>query len=103
MRIKQPNLRNRRRAHEASVLVELRASLHAAAAGNAARKRISGFLVLGRHARTGAQIVRAIDRDPRLYRLEIFEDHAAVGRQVADDGELRERLQPNWLLELVNQ
>src|ERR1700694_1291346 len=55
MRIEQANLGNRGRADEAGILVELRTSLHAGAARNAARERIGNFLILHSYARARAE------------------------------------------------
>ena len=39
-------------------------------------------------ARAGAQVVGSVDRNPGLDGLEIFEEHAAIDGEIADDGEL---------------
>src|SRR6267154_6586452 len=88
MHVEQPCLRDGRGAHEARILVELRASFHAAATRNTAGNGISLFLLLRRNARAGTEIVRAIDWNPGLDGFEVLEEYAAVGSQVADDGEL---------------
>ena len=103
MRVEQPHLRDGGRAHEAGLFVELRAGLHAAAAGDAAGKRISRFLLFRRHARAGAEVVGAIDRNPGLDDFQILEEHAAIDSQIADDGKFGERLELNRLLEIVDQ
>src|SRR5207248_11245206 len=64
MRVEQPHLCDGGCAYEISVLIELRADFHAAAAGDAARERVRSLLLLLRHARAGAEIVGAINRDP---------------------------------------
>src|ERR1700693_653390 len=92
VRIKQLHLRDSGCAHKARFFIELRASLHAATAGNAARQRISPTLLLWRHTRPGAEVVRAVDRNPSLDGLQVLENHAAVRRQIANDRELRKRL-----------
>src|ERR1700722_4971815 len=88
MRIKQPHLRNRRRPHESRIFVELRASLHAASARNAPRKRISLLLLLWRYSRSRPQVIGPVNRNPSLHRLTILKDHATVRRQIANDWEL---------------
>src|SRR5271170_3049244 len=97
--VEELHLGDGRRTDEAGRLIELRADLHADSAGDAVRKWITLFLELRKNAWPGAEVVGAVDRDPRLDSLEVFEQHAAVDREVADDGELRERLQPDGLLQ----
>src|SRR4249919_1277176 len=96
MLIEQPDLGDGRRANKAGALIELGASFHAAAAGDAARNRISSFLFGGINTRAGPKIVSAIHRDPGFYGLQILEDHAAVDGQIAHDRKLAERLHANW-------
>ena len=103
MRIEEPHLRNRCRAHESGLLIELRANFHAAAARNATRERVGGFLLLHGHARTGAEVICAVHWHPRLHTLEIFKQDAAIGGEIADDGKLREWLEPDRLFEFVHQ
>src|ERR1700730_513212 len=103
MGVEQADLGNRSRADEAGVLVKLGAGFHATAAGDAARKRIGLFLLLHGHAGAGAKVVAAVNRDPGLYRFEIFEQDAAVDRQVANYRKLRKWLEPDGLFELVDQ
>src|SRR5437773_12165016 len=79
VRIKEPHLRNRCRAHESGLLVELRAHFHAAGARNATRARVGGFLLLHGHARTGTDVVSTVYGHPGLYPLEIFEHYASIG------------------------
>src|SRR5580658_8673340 len=88
MSVEQPHLRDGGRAYEAGIFVELRASFHATAAGDAAGKRIRRFLLFGRQARPGTEVVSAVDWNPGLDGLEIFEENAAIDSEVADDGEL---------------
>src|SRR2546428_9307569 len=96
MRIEEPHLRNRCRAHESGLLVELRANFHAAAARNAARERVRGFLLLHGHARTGTEVVSTVHGHPGLYTLEIFEQYTAISGQVANNRKFRERLEAGW-------
>ena len=88
---------------EAGVLVELRAGFHAAAARDATRERIVFFLFSGRLARARAEVVGSVGRNPGLHLLQVLEEHAAIDRQVADDGELGERFQLDGLLQLVDE
>src|SRR2546426_5081046 len=103
MRIEEPHLRNRCRAHESGLLIELRANFHAAAARNATRERVGGFLLLHGHARTGAEVICAVHWHPRLHTLEMFKQDAAIGGEIADDGKLREWLEPDRLFEVFPQ
>src|SRR5262245_8131364 len=91
--VEEPHLRERRGPDELGLLVVLRAHLHAAAAGHAARERVAHLLLGGREARPGAEVVRAVDGDPRLDALESVEHRRAVHLEVPDDGELGERLE----------
>ena len=75
-------------ADEARVLIELRADLHAAAAGDAIRERVIGFLLLREYARTGAEIVGAIDGNPGFDAHQIFKEDGAIDLEVADEREL---------------
>src|SRR5208282_5070461 len=68
-----------------------------------ARERIGLLLHFRRLPRAGAEIVSAIHRDPRLHLLQVLEQHAAIDREVANDGKLRERLEGDGLLEFVDQ
>src|SRR5437867_5296426 len=103
VRIEEPHLRNRCRAHESGLLVELRANFHAAAARNAARERVDGFLLLHGHAWTGTEVVSTVHWHPGLYTLEIFEQYTAISGQVANYRKFRERLEPDRLFEFVHQ
>jgi len=62
------------RAHEPRLFIELRTSLHAAAAGDAA-ERDKPALSPRRHARPG-RVVGAVDGNPSLDDLQILKDHA---------------------------
>src|SRR6266536_387499 len=57
---------------------------HTDAARNAARQRISLFLLLHGHARSRAEIVSAVHRHPGLHSFEIFKQHVAIHRQVTN-------------------
>src|SRR5258708_17633713 len=91
MRVEQPHLRNGGRAYESCVFVELRAGLHAAATRDAAGNGIGLLLLFRGHARPGAEVVRAVDRNPRFDGFAVFAEHAAVGGQIANDVRLGER------------
>src|SRR5581483_7131180 len=101
--VEEADLRDGGGADEAGALVELRASLHAAAAGDAARERVHLFLNVGSHARAGAEVVGAVDGDPGFDGLEVLEEDAAVDREIANDGKLGERLETDGLFELVDE
>src|SRR5579871_3108903 len=103
MLVEEPDLGTCRRANEAGALIKLRASLHAAAAGYAARDRIGFLLLSWRDTRTGPEIIRAIDRHPGFYSFQVLKDHAAINGQIADDRELAERFQTDRLLQLIDQ
>ena len=53
-------------ADEVGVVVELRADLHAAGAGDAVGERVALLLLLREPARAGAEIVGAVDGNPGL-------------------------------------
>src|SRR6185295_6967723 len=103
MRIKEVYLRDGGRSHEAGFLVELRTDLHAATTGDAVRKRIGLFLLLHGHTRTRPEVIGAIDRNPGLDRLQIFEKYTAVHRQVTNDRKFGEWLQLDRLFQIVDQ
>ena len=103
MHVKQTDLGNSRRAHEACLFIKLRTSLHAAAARDAAGKGISLLLLFRGDTRAGAKIIGAIDRNPRFNGFKVFEDNTAIRGQVADDWELRERFKSYGLFEIVDQ
>src|SRR5438093_8787888 len=103
MRIEEPHLRYRCRAHESGLLIELRSNLHAAAARNATRERVDGFLLLHGHAWTGTEVVSTVHWHPGLYTLEIFEQYTAISGQVANYREFREWIEPDRLFEFVHQ
>ena len=101
VRIEQPHLRDGRCPDKAGIFVKLRAGFHAATARDAAGERVGRLLLFWRNARASAEVVTAVDRDPRLHSLEILEDHVAIGRQIAHNGELRKRFQPDRLLQVI--
>src|SRR5260370_26705559 len=101
MMVEQPDLRDGRRADKPGALIELRTRLHAAAAGNAARQWVCLFLLRGIHARTGAEIVGSIHRDPGLHALQVLKEHAAVDREIAHKGKLAQWLNADGLLQFV--
>src|SRR5262249_2274831 len=101
--VEEPDLGNSRGANKICLVVELRTRFHAAATGNTARKRIGLLLLLRKHARTGAEIVSAVHWYPGFYAFEVLEENVSVHCKVAHDGELGERLKPDWLLQLVDQ
>jgi len=82
------------RADEARVVIELRADFHAAAAGDAIRKRVAGLLLLREDARAGAEVVGAVDGDPGFDGLEVFKEDRAVDLEVADQRETWRAAQP---------
>ena len=57
---------------------------------------IGSFLFLHGYAGPGAEVVTAIDRDPGLYRFKVLKQHAAIDRQIADDGKFGKRFQAGW-------
>ncbi len=67
------------------------------------RERVVGFLLLREDARAGAEVVGAVDGNPGLDGLEVFEEHGAVDLEIADQRELGERLDLDGLLEIVDQ
>jgi hypothetical protein len=71
-------------ADETRVLIELRADLHAAGAGDAVGERVVDFLILREDARAGAEVVGAVDGNPGFDALEIFEEDGAVDLEIAD-------------------
>src|SRR5579859_5311723 len=86
MHIKESHLAENRRAHKIVVLVNLRADFQAVSATNAARKRVSLLLNFRRYARPLAQIVCAVNRNPRLHPLQALEHELPVHRQIAHHG-----------------
>ena len=96
-------MRNCGRAHEASVLVELRTGFHATAAGDTTREWIGLLLLFRAHARTRTQVVGAINRDPRFNRFQIFKQNAAIDGQIANHGEFGKWLEPDRLVEFIYQ
>ncbi len=103
MLVEKPNLGDRGCAHEAGALVELRAGLHAAAAGDATRDRVSFFLLDGIDTRSRAEIICAVHRYPRFDAFQVFKKHAAVDGQIAHDGKLAQRLNLDRLLKFIYQ
>jgi len=91
------------RANEARVVVELRADFHAAAAGDAIRERVAGFLLLGEDAGAGTEIIGAVDGYPGFDGLEVFEEDRAVYLEVADEREFAEWFDLDGLFEIVDQ
>ena len=49
------------------------ANFHTAATRNTAGERISGLLLVHRHAWAGSEIVGAVNRDPGLHAFQVFE------------------------------
>ena len=73
MHVKKTDLADDRSAYEIGMFVYLRADLQAIAAGDAAGERVAFFLQGWRHARTFAQRIGAVDRDPAMRALQAFE------------------------------
>ena len=84
-------------------VIELRTDLHAAGAGDAVGERVIGFLLLGEDTRTGAEVVRTVDRYPRFYAHQVFEQNGAINLKVSNKRELGERLHLDGLLKIVDQ
>src|SRR5437879_2212218 len=103
MHIEQSHLADDGRAHELVVLIHLRANLQAVPASDAIRKRIALFLHFRRHARPFAEIVSAINRNPRLHALQALKHKLSVNREIAHQRKLRHRLDSNRLFELIHQ
>src|SRR5712664_1819874 len=103
MHVKQSHLAENGGAHEVIVLVDLRTNLQAVAAADTSRKGISLFLYFGRDARAFAEIVRAVNRNPRLHPLQTLEHELPVDRQIAHHRKLRQGLDAYRLLQLVHQ
>ena len=93
VQVEEAHLVERGGADEVARRVDLRARLEAAAARHAARERVRRLLVLLRLARPGAELVGAVELDPRLDPLQVLEHARAVDDEVAHDGELRHRLE----------
>jgi hypothetical protein len=103
MRIEQAHLRDRGCSNESRALGELRTGLHAATARDATRERVGRLLRFGRLTRAGAEVVGAVDRNPRFDLFQVLEEHAAVDGEIAHDGELREWLELDGLIEMIEQ
>ena len=101
--VEELDLRDGGRADEVCLFVELRADFHAAAAGDAVRERVIGFLLLGEDARAGAEIVGAVDGDPGFDAHEVLEEDGAVDLKIADERKFRQRLDADGLLEIFNE
>src|SRR5438045_5806159 len=105
MHVEQTDLADDGRADEVSLrrAGDLRANFQAAAAGNAGGKFVGFFLSAGRHARTFAEIVSAVDRDPGFYALQAFKHELPVDCEIADHWKFGERLDANGLFEFIDQ
>src|SRR2546425_2202246 len=103
MHVEQTDLAYDGRADEGIVLVDLRADFETVSAGNATRERISLLLRHRRHARSFAEIVSAVNRDPRLDALEALKHERAVDCEVAHHGKLREWLEPDGLRKRIHE
>src|SRR5205823_6355281 len=88
---------------ESGALVELRASFHAAAAGDAARERIGTLLLFRRKTWAWAEVVGAVHRYPCLHPLQVLEEHAAIDSEVANDRKLGERFKADRLVKVIDQ
>src|ERR1019366_2699189 len=103
MVVEQLDLRDGGRAYKICVFIELRANLHAAAAGDAVRQRVVSFLLLREDARSGAEIVRSIDGNPGFDGHQVVKEDRAIDLEIADQRELREGLNLDGLFEVVNE
>src|SRR5215213_3573729 len=101
--VEEPDLIQGGRADELRVRVDLRADFQADGARHAARHVVAGRLHLRRDPRPRPQVVRAVDIDPRVHFLEPLEEAGAVDHQVADEGELRHRLDGDRLFDLIDE
>ena len=83
MGVEEPHLRDGGRAHEAGVFMETgKATMQQQQECSA--KWIGDFLLFGRHARPWSRIICAVDRHPSFHGFQIFEQHTAVNREIAD-------------------
>src|SRR5437868_9933115 len=88
MSVEKAHLRDGRRTYETCVFIKLGTDFHAATTRDAARERVSGLLLFHSHARAGAEIICAVNRNPGFGALEIFKQHAAIDREIANNGKL---------------
>src|SRR6185295_3208796 len=70
VRVEEERLTDRRGTDEVVVALDLRAHLEATAARDALIQAVHELLHLGRDAGPGAEVVRAVDRDPSLDALQ---------------------------------
>ena len=103
MHIEQAHLADDGGADEMRIFIYFGANFQAVAAADALRQGVAHFLRLRRHARAGADVVRAIDGNPAFGALQIFEHGAAIDLQVADQRKFGQRLQANRFFQFVDQ
>lgn len=106
VRIEQAHLRKRRRSHEVMGCIgELRvgARLEATTARHAFGKLVSPVARFLRHAGARTKIEHAIDVDPSMHALKMFEELLAIDLQIAHERELRERRERDGLLERIDE
>ena len=91
-------------ADEVGVIVELRANLHAAACRRCSWRADNSLPAAAEDARAGAQIVCAVHGNPRFDAHQIFEEDTERSTwRSRTSGNFGERLDLDWLLEIVNQ
>src|SRR6266478_9621162 len=73
------------------------------AAGDAGGKLVRFFLSFRSDARPLAEIVSAVDGNPRFDAFQALKHELPVNSEIADYGKFRHRLQPNRLLQFINQ
>src|SRR6266702_636334 len=100
--IEEPHLADDGRAHKLIVFIHLRAYLEAASAADAVRQRIAFLLNFRRYARAFAEIVSAVNGNPRFHALQAFEHELAIDGELAHQGKFRERRDAVGPLELIH-
>lgn len=103
MAVEQAHLTDGRRADEVRMRVDLRAGFQARAAGHTLGEFIRLLPVALGDARAGAEVIRAVNRDPAPDFLEVLKHPRAVHGEVLDDRELGHRLQRDGLWQVVHQ
>src|SRR5438309_380984 len=102
MHIEETHLANDRCAHELVVLIHLRANLQAVPARDAIRKRIPFFLLFRRHSRPFAEIVGAVNGNPRFHAFQAFKHELPVDGQIAHQRGLGHRLDSYRLFVVIH-
>ncbi|EJY55995.1 signal recognition particle protein [Alicyclobacillus hesperidum URH17-3-68] len=101
--VEKTGLRDGKRSDKRVFVIHIRTRLNACAARKTARQFVRNLLIPLRHARSRAEIIRPIDRNPSLDLLQRVEHAATIHHEIANNGKRTHRADPDGLFEFVDE